>query len=447
MRRPLPELGPPERKLLVNCARLNLGEPEARSTDALLDEPLEWEALLAHAELHSVGPLLYHQLRRLERLDKLPPLARRKLLQLFNRAGYQNRHYAEALQELLEAFSGAGTPLMVLKGLSLVELVYGNPSLRPLIDINCLIPPKESSAAKDLLHQMGYVEVIRPAFRGVYRWLNSQFLMVRPRGFQVHLILQWDVVNWPRLHSIDLGRLWADARPARLAGREALVPSPTDLITYLGWQPDKHGFLNLPALVSGSGEEFIFEAWTHNRLIRFTDIYEVVNRYRGVLDWKLLVEWARAAGVADSLYVSMSWTEKLYGPLIEPWVLEALGRPSPRRLRRWLHDVLAQKPASSSAKAGSRTWRALWSKLGVRNQLRLIWTLNILEFTFPRREEFEASHLRGSGGTALARYLLHVCGSLVVCFVGFLLWAYCLIVPRRQAVKEAPEHPGHEARP
>jgi hypothetical protein len=443
MRRPLPDLGLHERQLLVNCARLTLDESLAHATEALLQEPLAWEAVLSHAELHSVAPLLYHHLKRLQHLQRLPPEARRRLLQLFHRTGYQNRRFAKALHDLLEAFSEAGIPLLVLKGLSLVELIYGNLSLRPLIDLNCLVPPDERSAAKDLLYQMGYVEVIRPAFRGVYQRFNSQFLMVRAGDFKVYFLMQWDVVNWPRIHNFDLERFWADAQPARLAGCEALVPSPTNSVLYLGGQPDKHGFLNLPALVAESPEEFIFKSWTHNRLIRFTDIYEVIRHYQAVLDWKVLVERAQASGVADSLYASLSWTRKLYGPVFEPWVLDALRRPSPRRLRRWLYDALAQEPGGGGlSETGSNIGRAVWSKLRVKSQVRLIRILDILEFTFPRRQELKGRHIPNSGHTTLAQYLIHVGNWLALCFVGFLLYIYCLIVPRRPLVEGSSEPTG-----
>ena len=447
MTRRLPQLGTNERQLILNCARLELDGSLYQQTEDLLQKPLAWDAVLFFAELHSVAPLLYYHLKRLDGSGLIPPEARRRLLQLSHRAGYRNRHFSQALRDVLEAFAEAGTPLIVLKGLSLVELIYDGLSLRPLIDLNLLVPREKLEAARDLLLRMGYVDSIRYPIRSLYRWLYSQSPLVKPGDFEVRLLLQWDVVNWPRIHAIDLPRLWGEAQPARLAGCDALIPSPTDLVLYLCLQSDKYGYLNTPAVHVEDLAGLVFADWTENSLIRFTDIYQAIKRWEGTIDWEVLIERARASGVEDSVYVSFHWVTKLLGPAVEPWVLDALRPPSPRRFRKWLFEALAKEPKDDrSATTMKVFFRAWWLKKQKRVQLRLIRLLDLLEFIFPRRDGLKLHYRLRSEKAVFAVYLFHSGKSLLRCALGFLPWFYCLLTRRRPSTILSQETPFRGAR-
>ena len=434
MSRSLPQLGPDERQLILNCARMELDGPLLHRTEEILQKPLAWDAVLFFAELHSVAPLLHYHLRHFDGLGLIPPEARRRLLQLSHRAGYQNRHFSQALRELLEVFAEASIPVIVLKGLSLVELIYRNLSLRPLIDLNILIPSEKLQTAENLLLRMGYADSIPHPLQSFYRWIRSHVHLVRSGDFEVRLLLQLDVVNWPRIHAIDLPRLWREAQPAKISGYDSLIPSPTDLLLYLCIQPDKHGYLNVPAVNVEDLAGFVFTEWTDNRLIRFTDIYEVIKHYEGTINWEVLIERARASGIEGSVYTSFHWVTKLLGPAIEPWVLDALRPPTPRRLRRWLFEALDQDPkddrSASAIKTGFRAW---WLKKQKQAQLRMIRLLDLLEFIFPRRDELKLHYQLHSKSAVFAVYLFHVGKSLFRSALAFPPWLYCMLTRRRSS--------------
>jgi hypothetical protein len=424
----VPYLGPDERQLILNCARLELDGPLVYQTERILRRRPDWETLLLFAEAHSVAPLLHHHLRRLNGSGLIPPEARRRLLQLAHRTDYRNRQYSEALHELLEIFVEGGVPVIVLKGLSLVELVYRDFSLRPLIDLNLLIPRENLEPARNLLLQRGYV-VSRGERSPLYRWLHSLLVFVKPGSFQVHLMLQWDVLSWPRMHAIDLRRFWEEAQPARLSGRDALIPSPVDFVLYLCLQADKYGYMNSPAVYVEDPAGFIFDEQTHNRLIRFTDLYEAIRHYQEVIDWEVLIERARASGIEGSVYNTFYWVTKLFGPVIEPRVLKSLRPPRPRRLRRWLFKIAEQPTDQLSDGAVKALFRRWWLNKRESSQLQLITVLNRLEFIFPRRDELSLRYGLTSGKAASAVYPLHVGKGLFLYTLDFLRWNYRLLKP------------------
>ncbi|MDV2494994.1 MAG: nucleotidyltransferase family protein [bacterium] len=442
----LPQLGPDERRLILNCARLELDGPLLHQTEEILQKPLVWDAVLLFAELHSVAPLLHYNLKRFDGEGVIPPEARRRLMQLSHRAGYRNRYYSQALRELLEAFAEAGIPVIVLKGLSLVELVYGNLSFRPLIDLNLLIPKEALEAAEGVLMRMGYADTMPQPLQGFYRWLKSHVHLARPGDFEVHLMLQWDVVSRPRVHAIDHPRLWKESQPVRLSGCDTLIPSAHDLILYLCFQPDKRGYLNVPALHVEDIAGFVFAEWSDNRLIQFTDIYEVIKNYQGAIDWEVLINRARASGTESSVYASLNWVTKLLGPVVEPRVLDSLRPPSPRRIRKWLFEAIVQEPKEAkSATAVKAAFRAWWLKMQKRSQLRLIILLELLEFIFPRRDELKLYYRLHSERAVFSVYLIHVAKSLFRSALGFPPWLYCMLTRRRSSATLSEETPSREA--
>jgi len=428
----LPELGPDERRLILNCARLKLDGPLLDQTEEILRRPLAWNAVLLYSELHSVAPLLHHHLKRFYDSDVIPTEARRTLLKIAHRVSYQNRQFSKAFQDLHQVFAEVGLPVLVLKGLSLVELVYKGLGLRTLIDLNLLIPREQLATATNALVRTGYTFSTGYAAQRLSRWLSSELHLVKLGDFKVQLLLQWNLINRPRVHAISLRRFWDDATPARISERDALIPSPVDLVLYLCLQPDKHGYLNSCAVHLDDPAAFVFAEWTDNRLIRFTDIHEVIRHYHGVLPWEVLVERAKAGGIEESICASLHWVTRIFGPSVEPSILQALRPPKPRRLRWWLYGVLAQddtdRTAGMAVKAVIRAW---WLRKSKGLQLRLVRLLDLFEFVFPRLDEIALRHRLHSRKVASIYRALHITQSLLLCALSVPFWTYHLLIRRR----------------
>src|SRR5579885_1751938 len=432
----IPEPGSDEQQLILNCARLELDSLLLRQTEEILQKPIAWDTVLFYAKFHSVASLLYRNLKLFNNLDPIPREASRALLRLSHRTEYQNRLLSNTLHDLLKLFSEADIPVIILKGISLVEIIYGHSSLRPLIDLNLLIPKEKLESAKRLLLKNGYK--IQPQDPSQGR-LFSQLHLQKRKDFEVHILLQWHIVNWPRIHAIDLPRIWGEAQSVRLSGCDTLILSPVDLVLYLCFQPDKHGFLNFPAIRTKDPARFIFTEWSNNRLIHFVDIYEVIRHYQNVLDRTLLIERARTSGVQGSVYASLNWITRMIGHVFEPWVLEALRPPSPRRTRKWLFEALNHQPSDrASATSAGALFRAWWLKKKKLSQLHMIQFLTLLEFTFPLRDELSLLYGLRSKKIAVAVYPLHIIKTF---FLGLRPWIYRLLIKGRLSRMHSQQKP------
>jgi hypothetical protein len=417
----VPELGPLERELLLTCGRLELDATRADRLDELLDDRLDWDAVLWYARLHSVAPLVHRHLKRSSRYENVPSDARRGLLALYQRADYQNRFFARAHREISEALAREGLEVIVTKGLAVLELVYGSLAARPLIDIDLLAPPDGARAVEQVILEQGYVREPLEPKEAVYRWWAPQVYLAARREIRVVFVLKEGPVGWPRIHRLEPETLWAHAERASIAGAETRVFSPVDLVIYLCVSADNMGYLNRVALGSVDPVELLFGLWSNNRLIRFTDLYEVLRRYRDQLDWDFLVERATDSGLREPVHVSLSLTTALLGPVVPPEVIERLGTQADHRLREWMFDAVDHGGRGNSPPGLSRRLaRSWWSALPEHSRLDLARFLCLLEVAFPEPRTLGLRYPGRSGAALAATYPAHAAYTLSRSVVSFL---------------------------
>jgi hypothetical protein len=113
-----------------------------------------WDIVADQAEALGITPLLYMHLKKAGVL--LPLTAKRNLLGLYLRHRHANQVKTRVLNEILTAFDTAGIPALVLKGGALSHLVYPEPGLRPMGDLDILVPKSEVWRAQGLLANYGF---------------------------------------------------------------------------------------------------------------------------------------------------------------------------------------------------------------------------------------------------------------------------------------------------
>lgn len=110
--------------------------------------------LLTTAEHHGLAPLLYTHLREAE--DSFAPHVKRGLQALYLRHRRANRVRSRVLVEILTAFQAANIQTLVLKGAALAHLIYPEPGLRPMRDIDLLVRQVDACRAQSLLADLGF---------------------------------------------------------------------------------------------------------------------------------------------------------------------------------------------------------------------------------------------------------------------------------------------------
>jgi hypothetical protein len=409
----IPHLGTLERELLLLCGRVHPGAEQATRIEELVGRTLDWDALVWHARLHSVAPLLHHHVARANGSGGIPASSRRKLLQLSHRAAYQNRFYAQEHAALVAMFDEAGIETITPKGLPLVELVYGSHAMRPLIDLLYLVPRPQLDTAARLLRERGYHQARRRAVDEIEGWVRPQVCLVDQREIRLAVVLFTELVAWPRLHRVRPDEVFARAERAVVGGTETAVLSPVDLILYLCLQADNHGYFNRVAHQSVEPVELLLARWSNNRLIRFTDLYESIRHWGDRIDWSRLIAYARSGGVEEPVYVSLVLTSALLGPLAPAAEAAAAELQSAcrHRLRGWLFEAVTRRDGAETKRL-KRFAGARWSASAAGRHLRLIHLLNMVELAFPDLRTLRARYPRVPMSAAAPIYAVHASGTI-----------------------------------
>ncbi len=203
-----------------------------------------------------------------------------------------------AARAALGPLTQAGLTPLVLKGLALVGR-YPQPGLRPMDDIDILLPRPLSYTAIRILRRAGWRRV---AHRGPDPRYDIVFRHPSVRG--VPLELHYELARWQeRPKGLDARRLWAARRPIEVLGQQALgLPHELELIS----------------LVAHAAKRFHL----FNRLLWTVDLTVVARN--AAIDWDEFARIARDAHCRIAAAVGLRLARKL-GADIPEEVLELPG--------------------------------------------------------------------------------------------------------------------------
>lgn len=117
----------------------------------------ELEDLLYLAQIHSLGPVVYHMLQgqRKQLMEQKPELFQR-MQRAYHSAVYVSVTQEASRAEIEEAFEKAGIKIVFFKGAQLREL-YPVPELRTMGDMDCLIRETDRERAHILMEGLEYL--------------------------------------------------------------------------------------------------------------------------------------------------------------------------------------------------------------------------------------------------------------------------------------------------
>jgi glycosyltransferase involved in cell wall biosynthesis len=242
--------------------------------------PVQWQRLL---------PLLHRNLTRAGVKDHF--LERIKGVRRFMWA--RNLRLIALAKRVHHAFSEAQIPGLFLKGASLVASRYVDRSIRPMDDIDILVPPDRVADAIHLLAELGFEpKLIRPASL-LNRVLPDRDLsgwaFVNSAGDEVDI--HWNAMHLDRRDGSDR-EAWLRARTAEFEGASIRVLDPAHQVLHIC----AHGVRD-----------------PDQGAIRWIADAVLVIRCANDIDWELIVERARV----HRLSAVMARALDLLGVLVE----------------------------------------------------------------------------------------------------------------------------------
>ncbi len=297
----------PEVRILLLTAKWSVQSEDRDRLAELVRGAPDWDKVIALAHEHGVEGLLYKRLEGLEVPDEIL----RRL-----RAGYAEtwaRTLAAktSLPEVFDAFERAEIPLVLLKGIALIDTIYEDPGLRPLTDVDVLIHPEKFDKARAVLSAVGFES-----------WEDHEDHMERgPLVLELHTSASGsDRIGGRRFAAhLSTESIWERALPRRGDPPQVLYPSPEDHFLYLCRHLLKHSY---------------------EGLIWFTDLAGFIHKHQEDLDWKILFHRAREASLESTLIFVLRFLDQVLGePLPPPVVAEITKTPSGRMERSMLERL------------------------------------------------------------------------------------------------------------
>jgi hypothetical protein len=326
----------PDARLLLLGAR---GRPEPvadAELAGLASGPVDWPGLVELATREGTAPLLHFHLHRLDLLERLPIAARRRLIEVARAVWAANAVLAHHWGEATATLRQAGVDTLTLKGMALANVVYAEPGLRPMADVDLLVRPADQARALATLRDLGYRTPGEAADR---LGASRSFAELVRDGTRIDL--HWHAARYLRFEgvvAVDHDGLWSRARPLVTAEGRSLMLAPEDLLLHL--------VLHLTL-----GSDFARVLW-------YADIDAVIRRFAGELDWERLVREADRWRVKALTGWALGVAAGSFGTPLPSGLLARLGQG------RWRRAVVAGRigvstpPSLAGALGDSRVYPA-----------------------------------------------------------------------------------------
>jgi hypothetical protein len=217
----------PERELLLAACGAHRLKP---ATGGQRVPP--WDRLCADAAALGLTGQLFTWLQRAPMRVPVPESVVAQLRQQHFKAAARTEMLLAELEKLLVALGDAGVPVIVLKGAALAEPVYRNVALRPMRDLDLLVPSARIDVADRVLRALGYRadESYRPS-----AWYRDEMHHLAPYvslASRAHVEIHHHVAPPWIGAGIAIAELWDRARPVPIGTAQARALGPEDSLLH-----------------------------------------------------------------------------------------------------------------------------------------------------------------------------------------------------------------------
>ncbi len=308
----------------ANPSELSLLRAALLEGPAAAEAATSWRSQLRDGQAKPGFPGLESAYRRLLPLvywnvkTCVSPQLRDELRLVHHEYWAENLRRFQRLQELLPWFEAIGVPTLVLKGMALSVLHYRNMALRPMSDIDILVPEDRAPEVVTRLQRDGWTSVYYPpsASKGRYLYRHRHAIPLTHPHYG-DLDLHWHALCDATFRGADRC-FWSDSVPLAVNTIQTRALNPTDQLIHAC----VHGFRasRLPPL-----------RWIADAMIILRT---------SPMDWTRLVNLARELHVTLPLGASLSFLRTTFPAPIPNQVVEELQAVAVDRAERRYYVTL-----------------------------------------------------------------------------------------------------------
>ncbi|MEO0071138.1 MAG: nucleotidyltransferase family protein [candidate division WOR-3 bacterium] len=184
------------------------------------------------------------------------------------------------LRQILDAFHRSKIEVIILKGAALTESLYPHIGIRGFVDIDLLVHPEDMSRVAEIIRSFNYQPEIPGADLG-QPWTEKFGCIVDVTYIKQNELTVMVDVHWglgrpgTYFDRVDIKSLWHRAKKEKVAGIDALILCPEDLLIFLCLHMFKHcpnfnfnSLCDIGQLIKFSGSDIDWQDFV-NRVFQF----------------------------------------------------------------------------------------------------------------------------------------------------------------------------------
>jgi hypothetical protein len=223
-----------------------------------------------------------------------------------------NDELIRELKTLTHLFANAGITVVALKGICFALTIYPDPALRPMVDLDLLVPASDLPRAVCIAKEAGYVEPVPEAFPGLDDLLSHavglQKTTVPFTALELHHSL---VAKKSFAYAVPVDWFWTQTQP--LTGFDNLL------------------MLTPAAQALYASAHAMYQHGARNTSLRwYYDLDRLVRVHAECMDWDLLLAQARKFEWTSAVSAALSKTVAFFDTPVPSQVLVDLSGISDR---------------------------------------------------------------------------------------------------------------------
>ncbi len=280
---------------------------ESLSTD-------DWNQVIALSKREGVGPQLYWVLSQSEKYCLVPRPCQVQLRAMFAATRLRNEQILQELKSLLSLFEATKLSVVALKGICFALTIYPDIGMRPMVDLDLLVPKPRLSEAMDIIMASDYIETKPEAFPGLNDLFNHSVDFYKTAAPFTALELQYSLVAEKSFsYAVPSDWFWTQT--------ELIQPFRDDINT------NSLLMLTPTAQVLYACAHAMLKHGARNTMLRwFYDLDQLIRVYADRIDWNLLLSQAEEFKWSSGVYAALTETSNLFHSPIPQDVLDALSR-------------------------------------------------------------------------------------------------------------------------
>jgi hypothetical protein len=253
----------------------------------------DWGVFLETVRRGGVGPLLFWRYSKSGMLSQFPEHIQDALRKIYADTWMQNQKILAELEVISRSYKEAGIPVVLLKGICYVLTIYPDVGLRPMGDLDLLVPREKLVEAVQIAKTLGYTEKIPDASPGLAALLNHEVCLQKESEItlEIHHSL---VADRSFVFSVAVDWFWrqteimASVNQTRFCGLYMLTPT-AQILYAASHAMLQHGGRSAPL------------RW-------YYDLDQLIRLYHESIDWNLLFSQAKVFEWGSALAAALEQT-------------------------------------------------------------------------------------------------------------------------------------------